>query len=267
MNTNFIFLFLLFFCVLLFPDQSIAQSNDPLCPVRDNYNIHPVDRSGFFTERSMDMLRAEEYPWGVCHFYYDEFSQNERAWTRGAMEMWNNEFAKYRLETFGTHDVVNIPTGKLFVESCDDDNYNIIYTRKDDLENPTVAYYSARDLLLDFMTFYGIIGFSKDETWNKAFFTNVMVHELGHVLGIPHAKFGDSTFMAVHGFDCKEPKKNICEFQKRYDGTIYEIEAFIEPFPGEPMTRARAERERIKAWDEFYRKHYESCGLGGTSCL
>ena len=196
----------------------------------------------------MEMLPAERYPWGVCHSWYAEFSQQEIEWTREAMQIWNTKYLEYVQKKWGTLDVVNIPTGKLFIESCDSDRYNILYTGKKYLSDAR-AYYSARDDWWDFTNFHGILVFASnidwaDTTkWTKTYFINVMLHELGHVLGIPHGKTRDTSIMGGYGYFGCFHKEDICNLLS------WDFETFIEPFSGIKTTRENLriiEEERIR---------------------
>ena len=71
--------------------------------------------------------------------------------------------------------------------------------------------------------------------WTKAYFINVMTHELGHALGLPHMKAENSDIMTSHGFggQCKGKQKiKLCNF------TDYDFERFLWPYkPQHAMTR------------------------------
>ena len=172
---KFIFLLIVF---LSFPVKTIAQSNDPLDPERTSYDKCGVNVINF------PMLPVEAYPWGVCFFEkHDEYSyllsEQERIWAREAMERWNTKYINYLWRRFKTYDVVNIPSGKLFVESCDSDLHNIIYVGKKPL-GKMAGYYSPRDSMWDFVYFHGFIVINSDQNWTREHFINVLKHELGH---------------------------------------------------------------------------------------
>ena len=95
--------------------------------------------------------------------------------------------------------MIGIPDGPLFVESCDRDEHNIIYTVKNDLGSndkdmlgrywSVDNYWNVNDL---WRYFYAVIEMDthhkkggKPRVWTKAYFINVMTHELGHALGLP----------------------------------------------------------------------------------
>ncbi len=249
---------LCFVIVWLFPGRALSQTNSPLKPYRNSF-----DTCGHYyikaQNRTMRMLRAPDYPWGVCHSYYDDFSEKEREWTKEAMQIWNAGFSIYRWNMFKTHDVVNIPTGDLFVESCDSDNRNILYTKKKYLEDKVLGYYSAQDWWLDFSYFHGVIVMNSGIELTKAYFINVMVHELGHALGLPHAQAGMSDLMIPKGFGCKNYYiDRICNL------TDYDFETFIEPFPGIPQTRVAKEKDE-KEHAKFIRYVNDRC-KGSRAC-
>ena len=126
---------------LLSHSQIYAQTNNPLAPLRNNIDICGTSDTLEYNKKTMEMLPADKYPWGVCHSWYADFSQKEIEWTREAMRIWNINYLDYVWRRWGTLEVVNIPTGDLFVESCDSDKYNILYTWKEHLSG-ALAYYS-----------------------------------------------------------------------------------------------------------------------------
>ena len=231
---KFIFLLIVF---LSFPVQTFAQSNDPLDPDRTSYDMCGTSSKYYqINEHTMLMLRADDYPWGVCISF--RMTRKERIWTKEAMQEWNFGFANYRWDRFKTHDVVNIPSGKLFVESCDRDSMNIIWVDIESLSSGHIGYYSPRDTAWDFSYFHGILRVSSNVDWTRELFINVMIHELSHALGIPHAPPGAPTNLLHRSVEigCKHPRYEICKI------TEYDFETFIEPFPGRPMSRREYEQ-------------------------
>ncbi len=237
-------IFILFTCFLTH-GQAFAQSNRPLTPYRISYDTCGTDSIKVNKDR-WEMLRAEYYPWGVCHSHYAEFSREEREWTRVAMETWNVGYKNYLLNRWGTTDMVNIPDGPLFVESCNSDKRNIIYTGKKYMKG-SWAYYSPRDYSFDFSYFHGIIVVSSYWGLSDNVFINVMIHELGHALGLPHVRDHGkhnrhknlSQFMLTRGFGGCEFRDDTCEF------TDYDFETFIAPFPGDPMSQAEYKETKL----------------------
>ena len=165
------------------------------------------------------------------------------------MNKWNTEYFKYLIRRFKTSDVVNIPSGKLFVESCDSDLYNIIYVGKESFKKGWRAYYKAKDTMWDFVNFHGVVVMNDNIIWKRVHFINTMIHELGHGIALPHVPEGSkkSEFMWWGDFGCEYEEK-ICKFQD------YDFETFIEPFPGIPMSREREHKifmEKVRYKDTY----------------
>ena len=151
------------------------------------------------------------------------------------------------------------------MESCDYEEYNIIYLKKEYLPGRIMAYYEPIDTMWDLWTFHGVIAIDRGRTWKRAFFINVMIHELGHALAIPHAEdhenrnFNLSEFMIPAGFGCSDYERNICNFRN------YDFETFIAPFPGMKTTRENLrirEEERIRLL-----KHVNEICKGDLICF
>ena len=227
---------LIIFCVfVLLSSQALAKTNNPKDVLRCSY-----DAKGLY-KRELTILKPQYFPWGVCVHHHDHLNRDERDWTREAMQIWNTKYENYKYNQWGLGYVSGIPEGSLFVESCNRNKYNIIYPKKEELYDPangedTIAYYKPYDYWWDFVTFYGVIAMDSNTRWNREHFINVMVHELGHALGIPHAPKGSSEFMIAKGFGCDEYDDNICEF------TDYDWVVFLDPYnPANAETRANYE--------------------------
>ena len=188
------------------------------------------------------LLPVKFYPWGVCLGPSSELSWTEDDWTRDAMYVWNNRFEDFKKRIWGTHDVVRIPKGALFVESCDSDEHNIIYLYKEKLSFPsekiyTLGYYQPHHYWWDFMNFHANIVMDSNTKWNRAYFMNVMIHELGHALGIPHIQ---TDIMQSHGFGCKNYKTtSICALQD------YDFDKFLQPYKPPSLARQRKYEENM----------------------
>ena len=168
-------------------------------------------------------LRLEHYPWHVC-FLDSELTPTEKQWTRQAMQRWNNGYYRYRMKRWGTVDVLNIPQGPLFKESCEYD-HGIVYIEKNHLPGKDRGRYGHRGGGL-FSAFQGLVEMDKRK-WTKELFINVMMHELGHILGLPHAYPWDSDIMISHGFGCET-----VETEKICDLLDADFESFLKPYRG-----------------------------------
>ena len=210
---------------MVFFSQAVAKkTNYPLTPMRCSFDLKGTSRDEW------PLLPADHYSWGVCIKSADTFNLLEKAWTRTALEAWNNAYDLYKMYRRKVLDGLDIPFGDLFVESCDRDKYNIIYLFKEYLGPEKLGDYGAIDTMWDFRSFYGKIRINSAVDWGGHHFVNVMIHELGHALGLPHAQNAHySQFMLPKGFSdaCDEDFKR-CRF------TSYDFEAFIRPFVDMP---------------------------------
>ena len=255
------------FCVfVLFLSQALAKTSKPKKFCKYGYRIeYKADGTPSYVKYlDSSLVLAEQYfPWGVCFLKPDflsskrsQTSSREDEWTRDAMRAWNIKYENYKYNRWGSYDVMNIPAGPLFVESCNRNKYNIIYPKKEELYDPangedTIAYYKPYDYWWDFVTFYGVIAMDSNTRWNRAHFVNVMVHELGHALGIPHAPKGSSEFMIAKGFGCDDYNTtDICEF------TDYDWVVFLDPYDP-PTKEYNNKMRRMISKQEF--ELYEAC--------
>ena len=267
---------LVIFCgLVLFCGQAVAQSNSPKTFCRYTHEMkYNEDGTHIYLNKNKDynVLSQRFFPWGVCFFipgFLDiegasETSSLEDEWTKDAIQKWNISYTNYKVNRWESTDVVGIPEGPLFVKSCDRDKYNIIYTVKNDIGSyteDTWGRYWNVDSFWDFRTFYAVIEMDnehffnsgKPRVWNRAHFVNVMMHELGHALGLPHMKGENSKIMTSNGFggQCKDQEdKRLCNF------TDYDFYRFLKPYnPAGAETRAdfeaRMKRERYYQSAEY----------------
>ena len=222
---------ILVLCAYILSYGESIRTTDVLSVERLSFDLNYYREDYSVNESTWYTLRASKFPFGVCLDDSLFLTEKEKQWFREAMQLWNINFAIYRSKKFKTHSVVNIPRGKLFVESCDFDNFNII-----DVGEDRLFYYAQLLSLFPIAPggyFHnGMIRMSVEAgRWPKALFINIAVHELGHALAIPHAPPGPdspSNFMPPGDFGgCKEPYYNICEF------TDYDFDIFIAPFLNE----------------------------------
>ena len=196
-------------------------------------------KTNITTVRTRRYLRTINYPWYVC-LEGNNLSHKEREWTRQAMQEWNNAYYYFKIKWWGSPDVVGIPKGPLFMESCNDAYHGVIYIKKSHLPGYTLGKHQHRDSGIS-NVFHSLIEMDI-RTWGQFHFINVMIHELGHALGLSHAWPGTSEIMISHGFDCETGgEEKICDI-----GDI-EFILFLKPYnPSDAMTRAERDAKRAE---------------------
>ena len=168
------------------------------------------------------------------------------------MQIWNTKYRNYKINRWGSANVAGIPDGPLFVESCNRYKHNIIYTFKDNLAGTTLGMYSPVDDFWDFRDFYAIIRIDTHNKkghyreWPRVFFINVMTHELGHGLALPHMDDKYSQIMVSSGFvGCDEYKTSkVCQL------TDYDMERFLWPYDPPSLAEHQRQQEMARLHDE-----------------
>ncbi len=212
------------------------------------------DKQKWFLDNPLDL------PWGVCFPKgKHNFTQNQLRWTKKAMGVWNERYFDYRTcykrdylkrvfeklpksvsrrVDLDHYSVEGWPNSILLQWSCKGSISNLVYPRIGPTGDNVLAYH--RPLNPKFVTsrflgiipyrwsekFYGEIVMSDKEDWKREHFINVMMHELGHLLGIPHLEPKETNIMASQGFGCRRGgKAEICDL------THKDFSAFLSLYP------------------------------------
>ena len=181
-----------------------GQAEDVAHPFKcymDQYDEH-----GNMSFIEMGYLPLYAYPWGVCCYGTsnggEQLSNKQKDWAIRAMATWNYLFDEYKMKNWGKYDVVTLPN-KLFIASCDSKKYNMAYVfLSDELSDKVWGRYIPVDRLFDFTDFYAIILANENIKDQPPLFTYTIMHELGHVLGIPHLKHSQTNIMRNEGTGC-----------------------------------------------------------------
>ena len=205
-------------------------------------------KGGLYTNH-FKYLPVEFFPWGVC--LNGNTSRLEDTWIREAVNKWNKGYIKYKEKIWKSAYVNRIP-GQLFTISCDDSKYNLIYVSKEDLPNNTLGTYEQtnQDKFLEgYIKMDTIDEEGKPRIWTKDHFINVMIHELGHGLSLPHMNPDRTELMRTAGFGCLDYQYNICNFTDAdWEKFLWPYEpekAFVVPIACQPFLPALC-RQRSK---------------------
>ena len=160
------------------------------------------------------------------------------------------------IKRWGDKNVLNIPQSPLFKRSCDTDNYTIIYISKKVLGERVggvhtpiiyqVAPYSNPNSVDWLWWANGVRLAGKIEinsissiSQKEKMMINILIHEFGHVLGLPHLHPEQTDLMQSLGYGC-EPDKHICNF------TDADWEYFLEPYNPQYATLKYQRQVKLK---------------------
>ncbi len=206
--------------VLILLSAFIVKGHAQIEVLRCHYNSEHKS----FKARVHRILGAMDYPWGVC-LNTNNISSTEAEWTREAMRRWNKEYEKY----IKKHSCLflSAPDTLLFTESCNNQLFHIIYPQKAILPSGALGGYRTKG---DSTSFHGVVEMSSKTSWRKPHFINVMMHELGHALGIPHLDREETEIMTSHNFRCgNRGKDKICQLKE------VDFEAFLISYDPEAV--------------------------------
>ncbi len=224
---------LCFVIVWLFPGRVMSQIKTARAPIaeRCGYNMETLYSKGGLYTNHFKYLPVEFFPWGVC--LNGNTSRLEDAWTEYAVNKWNEGYIKYKEKVWESAYVNGIP-GQLFTISCDDSKYNLIYVRKENLPDNTLGIYTQNfkaKVLEAYIKMDTIDEWGEPRVWKKEHFINVMTHELGHGLALPHMNPDRTELMRTAGFGCVDPDNNICNF------TDADWDKFLWPYEPEKASK------------------------------
>ena len=156
---------------------------------------------------------------------------------------------------------MGIPEGPLFKESCDY-YHGIIYIKKSHLPGLRRGQHTHKGWL--FRAFQSLIEMDI-RNWKPELFINVMIHELGHALGMPHAFPGDSEIMISHGFACKtRGAERICRILPA------DFESFLKPYNPEKAITWEERKAQMEKEERYRARPEDMCqprGMGGCIIL
>ena len=251
---------LCFMIIWLFPGKALSQTNWPREVLRCGYNMKTLNSEGGPYTRPYRFLPVEFFPWGVC--LNGNTTALENAWTEYAVNKWNEDYIKLKEKVWESAYVVDIP-GQLFTISCDDSKYNLIYVSKKDLPKNTWGRYFHKDTIWDWQEFHAYIEMdtrtphNKPRNFSRELFINVMIHELGHGIAIPHIHPDLTDIMQSDGFGCVDYDKNICEF------TDADWEKFLGPYnPEEAYARGTVPPYGTQVYKDYVRFQNFINGVG-----
>ena len=136
-----VFPLLLFF--MLFLNPVLAQTN---WPEESKMCSYEEDRRGY-ESRTMNILQATNYPWGVCPEIFTFFGVGYE-FIEESIHHWNTAYRNYIQNKYGSwSNVYNEPNSPLFTMSCDDDKHNIIYIKGGQFTNIALANYEPQDTI------------------------------------------------------------------------------------------------------------------------